>query len=252
MMRGSVKTVLTFAVPLLALGALYFVVIRGMGQRQFPAPQEEEPLTIRHTDRDMPLDPGAEYWTSIEPVKVQLYPQASRVPFGTEERVVWVRGAYSDREIALHLQFEDETEDWGDRSTPDGCAIMFTPGATPATGQMMGQGSSVNIWHWLAEREAEGDMQETEITQQVRELIASGPATQTPMESQNVVGKGEYHDGKWLVVFKRPLESQQDGELELLPALDRKISFAVWDGAAMESFSRKSVAILRTLNLEQN
>jgi DMSO reductase family type II enzyme heme b subunit len=251
-MRSSAKTVLTFALPLLALGSLYFVVIRGMSQRQSPAPREEEPLTIRYTRQDVPLDPGAEYWTGIEPTKIQLYPQVARVPFGTEERVIWVRGVYSDDEITLHLQFDDETENWGDQATPDACAIMFTPGDTPATGQMMGHGSAANIWHWLAGSGGNSGGRETESTQQVRELIASGPATQTPMENQNVVAKGEYHEGKWMVVFKRPLESQQDGELALLPGVDRKVSFAVWDGALMESFSRKSIAILRTLKLEQD
>lgn len=249
-MRGSVKTVLIFALPLLALGSLYFIVMRGMSQRQFPVPDEEEPLIIGYTDQDIPLDPTAEYWTDIEPVRVKLYPQAARVPYGTEERVIWVRGVYGDGEIALQLEFEDETENWGDQSTPDACAIMFTPGDTPATGQMMGHGSGANIWHWLAQVVAVSEARDPASTQQVKELIATGPATQTPMESQNVVGVGAYRDGKWQVVFKRSLESRQDGELALLPGGDRKISFAVWDGAAMESLSRKSIAILRTLKLE--
>jgi len=249
-MRGSTKTILTFALPLLALGLLYFIVIRGMSQRQFPVPDEEEPLVISYTGGDIPLEPSAEYWTGIEPVRVQLYPQAARVPYGTEERVIWVRGVYGDSEIALQLEFEDETENWGEQSTPDACAIMFTPGDTPATGQMMGHGSGANIWHWLAQGVADSEGQEAASTQQVRELIATGPATQTPMETQNVVGVGEYQDGRWLVVFKRPLQSHQDGELGLLPGSDPKISFAVWDGAVMESLSRKSIAILRTLKLD--
>jgi len=251
-MRGPVKTVLTFALLLLALGSVYFVLMRGLSQRQSPPPEEEEPLAVRYTGSDIPLDPGGEYWTSIEPTKIQLYPQVARVPFGTEKRVIWVRGVYSDGEIALHLQFDDATENRGDQSTSDACAIMFTPADTPATGQMMGHGSGANIWHWLAGGGRSSDEQETETTQQVRELIASGPATQTPMEHQNVVANGEYHDGKWMVVFKRPLESRQDGELALRPGVDSKVSFAVWDGALMESFSRKSIAILRTLRLEQD
>lgn len=250
-MRGSVKTVLTFALPLLTLGSLYFIVIRGMSQRQFPVPEEEEPLSVSYTDQDIPLDPGAEYWTGIEPMRIQLYPQAARVPYGTQKRVIWVRGVYDDNEIALHLEFEDDTEDWGDQPTPDACAIMFTPGDAPATSQMMGHGSGANIWHWLAEG-ADSVVRQSQTTQQVRELIATGPATQTPMESQSVVARGEYQDGKWRVVFERPLESRQDGELELSPGSYRKISFAVWDGSAMESLSRKSIAILRTLRLERD
>jgi DMSO reductase family type II enzyme heme b subunit len=248
-MRGSVKTVVTFALPLLALGSLYFIVIRGLSQRQSPVPEEEEPLTVSSTDQYIPLDPGAEYWTEIEPMMIQLYPQAARVPYGTEKRVIWVRGVHGDGEIALHIEFEDDTRDWGDESTPDACAVMFTPGDTPATGQMMGHGSGANIWHWLA-LPADGEAGEAGGMQQVRELIAAGPATQTPMQNQNVMAKGEYRDGKWLVVFKRPLASSEDGELDLLPGSDRKVSFAVWDGSAMESLSRKSIAILRPLNLE--
>jgi DMSO reductase family type II enzyme heme b subunit len=104
---------------------------------------------------------------------------------------------------------------------------------------MMGYASKANIWHWLADRDT------------VREMKASGPGTQTPLKDQNVKGKGEYRDGKWKVMFKRSLKSMQDEEFEIIPDLEYKIAFALWNGSKMESFARKSISILAYLKFER-
>jgi DMSO reductase family type II enzyme heme b subunit len=251
-MKGHFKTMLIFTVPLLGLSAIYFLIVYSMSQARSDVLIDQEPIVIRYTNLEIPLDPEAEYWKRIEPVKVHLVPQVARVPYGTEERDIWVKGAFNDREIGFHIEFEDDTENWGAPENPDACAILFVPEDSPATAQMMGYGSTANVWQWLADRDAERYVRGNENIQAVRELIASGPGTQTPLKDQNVEGKGVYRDGKWSVVFKRRLESRQEGELPFSSGTDKMIAFARWDGAKMESFSRKSIAILRTLTLERD
>ncbi len=208
-------------------------------------------LTVIRVDHELGLDVDASFWGEIEPEKIKLYPQAARSPYGNVERELWVRLAYNDHEVAFLLEFEDDTEDLGAPVDPDACAILFAEGNAPATAQMMGYGSTANIWQWLADKNTrrykDGDISIVP----VRELIAHGPGTQTPLEKQNVDAKGEYREGKWEVVFKRNLESNQDGELEFRPGSTMTTAFALWNGSRMELFSRKSIAILRILNWEQ-
>ncbi len=249
-MRSSGRIILSFAIPLLFVGASFFVLVRGARQAQLvPLPQEEEPLTIRPSGGPIPLDPGAELWTRVEPLDLRLYPQTARLPYGREERDLRIRAVYDDGEVAFLLEFDDATEDRDGGSSPDGCAIMLVPADAPATAQMMGHGSGANVWHWLADRDAEQHQRGSDSIQAVRTLIAAGPGTQVPMARQTVVGRGEYRDGRWRVVLKRSLASHQEGEIALEPGGTQRVSFAVWNGGAGERLASKSIAILRTLTL---
>ncbi len=250
--RHTVVTMLRFFAPLLFLGAAFFVVMYSLTRDRLVGVTEEEPLRIRYTTSDLPLDPLAEYWTGTTAMRIHLWPQNARVPYGTEERDIWVRGTYNDREIALQVEVEDDTENRDVAPKPDACAVFIEPAESPPTGQMMGQDGSGNIWHWRADWDTEQHRNASDSVKAVAELITSGPGTQTPLASQNVVAKGEYRDGKWHVVFKRSLSAQQEGAVGLAPGSDPLISFAVWDGAKTESFAAKSIAIMRPLILERD
>ena len=126
---------------------------------------------------------------------------------------------------------------------------MLVPGTAPAVGQMMGHDATANIWHWRADWDAAHARPGGDSLRAVHELLASGPGTQGLMPAQTVAGAGSYHDGKWSVVFERPLHPQQEGELALGPNQDIQIAFAVWDGAKLESLSRKSISVLRPMRM---
>lgn len=251
-MSRSTKAVVTFSTILIIVSSLYFVTMRKISIVDKIRPTEEEPLQVTYINSDVSLDPTSKFWNSIEAVKIHLLPQAARIPYGTEERDIWVKGAYNEHEIGFYIEIEDETEDNGITSKPDASAILFTLGDSPATAQMMGHNSQSNIWHWLSGQDSALYSDGNDNKQIIRELIAVGPGTQNPMAVQNVTGKGEYKENKWRVVLKRNLKSQQRNEIEIKPGSKLKISFATWDGSRNESFSKKSISILRDLKLEGN
>ncbi|MFQ6615654.1 MAG: ethylbenzene dehydrogenase-related protein [Fidelibacterota bacterium] len=240
----------TLAVTLVLAG-VYFAVLYRMIYLKWEKIETKDNLTVAHVGKEFDLDPHAPFWNGIEPEKIRLYPQSARSPYGNEEKDIWVRAAYNGKEVAFLLEFNDKTEDLGPPVNPDACAIMFALAEAPATAQMMGYGDKANVWQWLADRNVERYLKGNTSTNPVRELTAHGPGTQTPMARQNVEGKGDYRDGKWSVMFKRRLDSNQGEEFEFEPGTSLNVAFALWDGGRMESFSRKSIAILRKLSWEK-
>jgi DMSO reductase family type II enzyme heme b subunit len=249
-MRENLRFILIVGIITLVLSLFYFVTVYSMSYKRNP-PEKEKELTVYYVDEQIPLDVNSEFWKNITPVRIHLQPQSARVPYGSDEREIFVRGVYNGSEIGFLVEFEDESENLGLPANPDACAILFVPGESPATSQMMGYNSKANIWHWLADRNLKRYREGDTTVNVVRELIATGPGTQTPMPKQLVEGKGEYTNGKWKVVFKRRLKRMQEDELDFGPGKNFKIAFAVWDGEKMESFSRKSISILRKLVLKR-
>jgi len=251
-MKKTYKSVLIFTAVLVALGGLFFFIMQVMGRVKTDLDIEVDTLAIKYTNGELPLDPTDKFWQTLEAVKVHLFPQAARVPFGNEERDVWIKGAFNNQEIAFLLDFEDDTENWDLPLHSDACAVMIIPDDSPATAQMMGHRSSANIWHWTANRDVLQYQQGVDTVRAVRELIATGPGTQSAFDIQNAEGKGIYHNGQWHVVLKKPLMKQEDGEIEFNSNNDFRIAFAVWDGAMEESLGIKSISIVRSLKMSEN
>jgi len=251
-MKSSHRVALIFSISLLLFSVVFFVLMRGVTRDQLVGVTEEPPVSMRHTDSEIPLDHSDEFWAGMNPTTVHLWPQNARVPFGTEEKDILVRGVYNDREIAFLIEFDDETENRDGPTNRDACAVFFGPFGSPATAQMMAHGATGNIWHWVADLDAESRQSGGDSTQSVLELFTTGPGTQTPLERQTVAGRGEHRDGKWFVVLKRSLESQQNDALSLMPETDLIISFGVWDGAKVEALARKSISIVTNLIFERN
>lgn len=146
--------------------------------------------------------------------------------------------------------------------------------------------SGVNIWHWRAAWQADvvrgtppsvGDRYPTAAvdeypfaddpvfapgralgnpvsdparTSAADNLVAAGFGSLTPDPFAGVRAYGEWKDGRWRVVFSRPLEVGRQGNAELHADTLTDIAFAVWDGAADERDGMKSVANFVTLDVE--
>jgi len=251
-MKSSYKVALTFSIPLLLFAVVFFLLLRGLTRDQLVGVTEEPPFSMTYTDSEIPLDNSDDFWSGIPPTNVHLWPQNARVPYGTEERDIRVRGVYNDREIAFLVEFDDETENREGPLNRDACAVLFGPSGSPATAQMMGHGGTGNIWHWVADQDTESQQDGGDSTFAVLELFTTGPGTQTPLALQTVAGRGEHSDGRWTVVLKRSLESLQVDALPLTPESELLVAFGAWDGQKVEALARKSISIMTNLVFERN
>lgn len=227
---------------MLLLGGVFFVVVRGLRPPHPVDVADGATLVVSYTRSDLPLDPTAEFWSFLEPVRVALLPQAARPPFGTEEREVWVRGAHNESAVGFLVEFDDPTVDRHDSLASDGCAIMWSPANAAPVAQMMGHHDRANIWHWIAR---------SDTSLGVRTLIAEGPGTQSLLPEQYVEGRAVHRDGRWLVTFRRERRSRQEGELALAADTGQTIAFAIWDGSLQETLSQKSISIVRSVHFAE-
>ncbi len=241
------STIIIIALCVAVIAFVYFMVMYRMAYQPAGRIEKQNSLTIEYTNQFISLDAGSEIWKKIKPVTIHLLPQSARVAFGQDEKDIQVRGLFNDDEVAFLLEIEDESGDLGGLLNPDACAILLAPEDVPATAQMMGYESKVNIWHWSADRNFSRYVQGDQSVNVVNELVAVGPATQKPLAEQNVIGKGVYEGIKWQVIFKRKLAGKQEDGIEITPGTNMNIAFAVWDGSKTETFSRKSISILRPL-----
>jgi len=85
-------------------------------------------------------------------------------------------------------------------------------------------------------------------------LEAAGPGSVTfrPRTNQSVEAHGQWSDGRWTVVMRRPLQvGDPSGGVPLSPGDKASIAFAVWDGAAKDRDGKKLVTIWQDLELER-
>jgi mono/diheme cytochrome c family protein len=78
-----------------------------------------------------------------------------------------------------------------------------------------------------------------------------GSSTMRPRLSQLVASRGVYQDGRWTVVFRRPLGVPAESGLSLAPGDKLSIAFALWDGAARDRNGQKLVSIWHDLKVEE-
>jgi len=83
----------------------------------------------------------------------------------------------------------------------------------------------------------------------VDNLVAGGFGSLTADPISSVQGWGAWRDGRWRVVFARPLSVAREGNVELHAPDITDVAFAVWDGAAQERNGMKSVANFVKLNV---
>jgi len=166
-------------------------------------------------------DPNAAAWNTTPPATFPMSPQVhwpDRIQEVTVQDVI-VRALHDGNQIAFLLEYDDPTED-----ADDAAALEFMVGdqkAHFAHGQpmMLVQGGPVNIWFWKNKDGKAVDM------------TAKGFGTLKPQEHQDVSAKGAYSNGKWRIVFTRPLTTDHpDEDVQVTPGDFINVAFAVWDG----------------------
>ncbi|MEX5214022.1 MAG: ethylbenzene dehydrogenase-related protein [Nitrospiraceae bacterium] len=171
-------------------------------------------------------DPAAAAWNQAPPSEFPMSPQVhwkERIQAVTVNSVK-VRSLHDGTNIAIMLEYDDPTQD-----PDDAAALEFMVGdkkAHFAHGQPMLQveGGPVNIWYWKNKDGKAVDM------------TAKGFGTLKPQADQDVKAKGAYDNGKWRVVFSRPLSTGNvEEDTQIKPGEFINIAFAVWDGQKTES-----------------
>ena len=76
-------------------------------------------------------------------------------------------------------------------------------------------------------------------TTPVEELTAEGWGTLTHQDQSATTGKGAWKDGRWAVVFTRPLTTDDELDYQFGGDMPQQVSFAVWDGSAGNVGGRK-------------
>jgi len=231
------------------------------------------------------VDPSDQAWATAPVTSIQLMPLWWR----DGEHLVDVAAMHDGAVVAIRLTWRDATENDAavrpDEFEDMTALQLFAGEQEPFLG--MGAASApLNLWQWragVAETGAEDQLSDEYPfdTDEYRRLAGGKPLpdfvtaraggnplatrdtsasnlqagghgslTFRPKASQVVQAKATWSDGRWSVVFQRPLSSA-DGEDITLAAGDRvSVAFAVWDGEMHDRAAQKKISIWHDLTLE--
>ena len=203
-------------------------------------------VTVGAVSEAIPDDPNADFWKKITALNVPLMGQVVVDPrnFNPVIEMVSVRAAYSDKEVAFHLTWDDPTESKGDgkQTFPDAIELQFPPQITAGTERpyfLMGDGSdAVYLLRW---EQGKG----------IGEASANGPAKRAAIAGGEATGKVVFANGQYRLVIKRPLAAKGDGRPTFQPAVFTPVAFHAWDGGSGETGPKMSLTSWYYLRLEE-
>ncbi len=210
----------------------------------------------------LPVEPSDDGWSKVAAVEVPLAGQIVAGPRHWTPSVdaIAIRGMYNKDEIAFLLEWDDSTNKQEDVFR-DAVSLQFPtkiPESLKKPYFAMGDSSgAVNLWSWKAHwGEGFGQIAESPETEPgiVTEMNAKGfkNITIQPPESQNVTGKGIYQNGRWKVVLKRTLKTEDaKGDIQFEIGKLIPVAFAVWDGSNSDVSGQKSISSWYYVMLEK-
>jgi hypothetical protein len=200
---------------------------------------------------------------------------------GGEVATLKARALQDGSNLYVLLEWSDKTRDEtvnGQTVFADSAAIELPVAAGVAVPSFcMGDPTgTVNIWHWKAVWQADIDSGFTSVRQRypdgfaddylldddpvfqtaraagnllaqtthaspVENLVAANFGTLTTADLQDIDGKGAWKDGRWRVLFARPLRTSS-GYPSLAEGDSTNMAFAVWDGSKGNRDGIKSVS----------
>ncbi len=215
--------------------------------------QGETVINGLRIEGELPTDPNDAVWAKAPAMTFALAPNVIKEPrlyFSLNDRTT-IRVLFNDKDIAIKVDVDDRTYSVpGDKlevayrqkdiaPTRDAIAIQF-PRDIPVTSEKPwfrhgDKKHAVNMWYWAAPSvDPKGDS----ITMM---LDANGPnAAPKPRKNENLAAKGEWKNGRWSVVFKRSIKTDDAQDIQFEQGKYIPISFANWDGVAGEKGGRHS------------
>ena len=140
-----------------AWGLVYHVLSLAPGGKAGSVRSDPGPLAVATlTDSDALEDPWSPAWGAVPPHRVALRPLWYRNDYPP---FVAVRAAHVGEDIALLLEWRDDSHDAGTLRTEDfadGVAVQFALSDPPPFVGMgeAGPGGEVEVWYWRADRQA--------------------------------------------------------------------------------------------------
>lgn len=200
---------------------------------------------------EFPSAPDNEIWNSAPPSTFIMVPQIVGKDrfFTTANDTVSVRALYNDKNIAIHLEWDDRTKSIpGDAKAQsiadeelneDAIAVQFP--VTIPTGMekpyfLMGDAAKpVNLWRWSSGT--------TENPQSAEIVDAQGIENQEARESgSGFSATGMYKNGTWQVVMIRSLRTEMpDDDLQFEEGRFVPVAFFAWDGSNSEVGTAHSI-----------
>lgn len=179
-------------------------------------------LKAGHVDGEISADPYAKAWENAEFVDFPLAGQIILDPrwFKPAHDVITARALYSDKEIAILLEWDDGTNSKGEGKPADQVALQLPATLTPGEKPYFILGDDkhpVDYWRWSAK---DG----------LARLSAEGAKRMTPREAGALVAQDGYKDGQYRVILRRPLKTGKSDELQIEPGQFVPIAFHLWDG----------------------
>ncbi|MFQ5851233.1 MAG: c-type cytochrome [Candidatus Binatia bacterium] len=220
-----------------------------------PQIRGEPVLKSRRVNRDLPLDPNDPIWEEAEPLDVPLSGQVIVAPRWQNHSVdlISVRSLYNKGAIVFLMEWDDRFKDAVHREElvsvkdtyakpdpkkkwilRDAIEIQFPlkiPQGADRPYFFLGQPDEpVNLWRWKADWNE--DARRDSAVEELNAMGPTKPVLSQPPESQQVIGRGVWKDGRWKVIMMRPLVGKDQGkDIDFEVGRMIPIAFHVWDGS---------------------
>lgn len=225
-------------------------------------------------------------WSGATPVALRTTPLWWR---DEPDLDLTVQALHDGKDLAVRLTWRDEAADAAAVEADqfeDLAAIQWFDGPPEPFLGMGGQNQIVDLWQWRAggRNAGEGRWQSDDypFDSAIYEQLAGGwdrpnfvtalalgnplaahasdagdlrargfgSTTFVPPSSQEATADSIWHDGRWTVVFRRPLQAPAGKGIALAPGARRSAAFAIWDGGQRDRAGQKRITIWQDFDLE--
>jgi len=179
--------------------------------------------------------PDSEAWDEVPAATVPLSSAGANVPGGDDTTVerARVEVAHAEDRLFVRLSWQDSTTDRNDTGIHEfGDAVALQLPVNESARPPIAMGSTdnmVNVWYWSASAGTE-------------ELLAGGPGSTTEFNESSVAANATHEDGRWSVVFSRPLDTDRANATAITGEEDVDVALAVWNGSNMERSGQKATS----------
>ncbi|MHC4181976.1 MAG: ethylbenzene dehydrogenase-related protein [Planctomycetota bacterium] len=218
-------------------------------------------LKSKPIDGEIPMDLGNWIWEDAELTEIPLAGQILVKPrlWNASINSTIIRSLYNKDNIAFLLEWDDRTNKQ-DEVFSDAVTMQFPvkipDGAKKPFFVMGDSGNKVYMLHWKAyhQQDVHSEIKEQVVEDSkylgledlvvVEESNAKG-VTNYKLQSrdnQETKGVGQWEDGRWRVLIKRPLFSGDKNDTNFEKGKLIPFTLAVWDGSNVEHKGKKAVS----------